>query len=370
MAQRTARSTPRRCPSARSLSGESTRFRFARVSPLAPRSRRRSRGRAVGARPKGDTGDPACRAAPGSEPANPTFDCARSRAGNRASERGLPACPDALPTKTRCRSASLCGEYATAPNETKEILAMRSIFRTTLVALLAVFALGAVASASASAATCTDTEEPKTIPMYCIAGADGDSGFPTTEATGETISSKGGTFILEFQGGPYIECRKEVNTAVVWNSPDSTAPGGQSAKLKITFTECTVKANPRCTVEDTVKRTAGTIEVGGLKDGLKAVGTTIYDVIKPATGTAFVTLQIQGTGCLFSGTFELRGEICGEASTTLLVQAPLTFSKAVEEACKATEKLKLGAKSAFLKGVSEQELTGVKKGKEWAAVLT
>jgi hypothetical protein len=31
---------------------------------------------------------------------------------NLASGRGFPACPDALQTKTRCRSASLFGEYA------------------------------------------------------------------------------------------------------------------------------------------------------------------------------------------------------------------------------------------------------------------
>ena len=234
--------------------------------------------------------------------------------------------------------------------------------RLILLSMLAVFAASAIASASASAAGSEKDTPEGTLPVFCSKGLADEDELGTTKVT-----STGGIFKLEVTGEPSLECTAETDEATI-NSTETVA--GTDSKVKIKFTGCTVKGNPKCTVQDSINKTIGTIEPVLLKSKLKALGGKIYDVFAPEAGTTFVTVEVKNKGtetCVVKGTFKVEGEACGLTSETLAKEAPLNSSKAIEEECKAAKKLELGKKAAFLNGESKQKLAS---GEEWATVLT
>jgi hypothetical protein len=193
-------------------------------------------------------------------------------------------------------------------------------------ALAAVFALVAVAAASASAAT------------WKIEGK---------EFTGEEkISSTGGPFTLTVPKlGVAIKCEKEANTGKIFskNKDEST----------IEFTKCAVEKAANCTVKEPIKSEVNTelIEVGGV----------VYDKFTPKK-EPFTTITLEGSGCVLKGSYEVKGTEAGQVGAEA-VESTLTFSEAISKA--AGTVLTFGADEAFLAGTSSQKLTGKEKGKKW-----
>jgi hypothetical protein len=236
-----------------------------------------------------------------------------------------------------------------------------------MVSVLAALAASAVTSASASAAVCT-VEAGGTIPTYCTSATKED-----VTLTGEEVATKGGVFKLIVVGGPSFECSAETGTTKVSSTESGAATG---AEVHVTFTGCKVIGNPKCTTNDNVNEIIGTIVVPATTSVLKLEGGNIYAEFIPPPGKPFVTIEIDnkpGENCTVKSPepgLDVSGHSCGLASTTLAAEAPLVFSKANEIACKATEKLKLGLKEAWLEGTANQTLTGASKGQEWAVMLT
>jgi hypothetical protein len=225
-------------------------------------------------------------------------------------------------------------------------------------------------------------ETGATVPEYCIANAV-DQDHPLTN---ETVKSAGGTFVLEVENEPSIECTGETDSAEI--SQVDGGPGTDK-KVETTFTGCKVKgvSTAKCTVNNENAanegaEVAGTIVVPATTSELKTAGGIIYDVFGAAGGT-FVNVEVDKVGgepCGFVSAVDgyvVKGQSCGEASQTLAKEALLTFTKLIEETCKTAglaEELKLGAKKAHLIGISKQELQGTfeapNKGAEWAVVLS
>jgi hypothetical protein len=211
--------------------------------------------------------------------------------------------------------------------------------RVLLVSLLAVFAVSAVASASASA-----------HPAWTVNGVRQIGGGT------ETITSKGGVFKLTAPGLVTLECTAETDSGTV----TFTEPGEDAAN--ITFTGCKVVGNAACVVTDAEYKVPGSITVSVVVSQLVP---GIYDVFSPPTtkGETFVEITLTSCGAL-NKTYEVKGKTCGAVGPQA-VKGKLTFSKANSEACGVT--LKLGTVTSTLAGVSEQEFSGAKKGSEIGA---
>jgi hypothetical protein len=248
--------------------------------------------------------------------------------------------------------------------------------RLLLVSLLAVFAVSAVVSASASAVACTTESGAPNLPVYCVGSLTDQDGT----LTNEKVKATGNTFKLKAEG-LNIECTALSGTAEI-SSSETTA--GTDSNVKLTFTNCKIEnvSTSKCTVNNENAsneggETPGTIEVPATTSALKDVSGTIYDVFG-AMGVTFVNIEIDKVGSEVCAAavgaptdgYVVKGQSCGVASLTLKVKAPLTFSEANEIACGAAERLKVGAKTASLEGTSEQELEGTLSGKEWAVMLT
>jgi hypothetical protein len=227
--------------------------------------------------------------------------------------------------------------------------------RLIMLSLLAVFAVSAVASASASA-----TEG---IVEWKIGG----NPFTGTE----TETSKGGVFTLK--AGITIECKKVKDTGSI----TQVAGKAGTDATTVEFEECAIPGNANCTVtsENETNEGAevnGTITVKAKTELFEPVETTPdihYDRFtgEEAEGR-FVTIEVDnaaGKTCLVKGEeYTVTGKACAEAGPEA-VKAKLTFSKAIEEACGTG--LKLKGVAAEFKGVTEQELSGANKGKTISA---
>src|SRR5450759_22722 len=235
--------------------------------------------------------------------------------------------------------------------------------RLIMLSLLAVFAVGAVASASASAAC--SAEGGDTAPLYCL-NNEKDGQIGTTgldEGGGEAEFHSAGTTVFTLTAGTIvIECKKETDSGKIFQQDSKIC---RNSDVEVVFTECIVKGFPKCIVQDSVNKKAGTIIVGPEIDSeLKANAGKIYDVLFPSGGETepFVTLEILKKGtetCLVpEGQYPVTGEACGETNSEQKVKSPLTFSKTIEEACKAAKPLMLKKVAAFLNGTSTQELVG------------
>ena len=283
-------------------------------------------------------------------------------------------CSGVLVNKTGARVLSFFGDGILVLNETRE-LQMRSKCRAVsvvLVAFVAVLMLGAIASASASAAECAKETEGK-VPVYCVGSkADQDGTL-----TNETVASTGGSFRLSVF--TYIECSAETGTSEISSSETAA---GTSKNVQIAFTGCKVEgiSRTKCTVtsENAANEGAevpGTIAMTTTTSALKTRNGKMYDVFGKEGGiVAEIEIdEVNDAGCIPKGDFTVNGQSCGEASTTLATRAPLSFSNRIEEACGA-EHLKVGAKLASIEGTIEQTLLGgfeaKNKGQEWAAMLT
>jgi len=221
---------------------------------------------------------------------------------------------------------------------------------------LAVMAISAVASATASAA-------PRW--MYRAHSTEAFKELSGSETFSSTISSA--AFELETPGLLTIKCTSESSTGTITNPAETSKPGTDTSS-KIRFDDCVVVgAEKTCKIVGGSSGTEeGIIETVATNTVLKAgAGTKVYDVFTPSSGKVFVTIKVEnqtGKTCLVKGSYPVEGNSAGEVEHQA-GGAELKFSKAIAEA--AGTELKLGGDKAYLTGVADQKLTGTKAGDEF-----
>jgi hypothetical protein len=220
-----------------------------------------------------------------------------------------------------------------------------------MLSMLVVFAVSAVAAASASAA-----------PHWWICEKGTGTGTKYTEhkcttssVTGEwewkalapgvrvNVKSKGGPFTLT-SPGKIIVCKKAVDNGWIENPTGGGAGIDLLAEAK--FTECTVTKPAKCTVtEPIVVKNANTL--------LSEVAGVFHDTFTPTEeeGKLFTEIKLNGTECAGKGKFKVRGK-----ATAIIngANAELTFTNALSE-------LTLGEEPAEFEGKATQETEN-----EWA----
>jgi hypothetical protein len=185
-------------------------------------------------------------------------------------------------------------------------------------AIVAVLAIGAVGTASASAAEWkvggstftgkkTINKATKTIENY------------TLTAAGVTITCTG----LEVAGG-FIE-----------------EPATNGAE-HLVFTGC--KASGVCTV-------ATTLTTNAVKSTATA-GSPVKILFEPTSGTNFITIEFTGAECSLKGKKETTGKV------TCTAPGAATSQVEQELACNSTGELKLGTNAATFKGKGDLTLEG------------
>jgi hypothetical protein len=194
--------------------------------------------------------------------------------------------------------------------------------------MLAVFAIGAVASASASAHS------------YWVEGAE------VTTEPGPAVEGTSGTSILEGEGLLTVECKKDTFAGTI------DAEGESEANVK--FTECSVVGAPNCAVAN--------IEFT-VVDALTVFKGKLGDLFEPETGFKFVAIKITGSLCAVKGTYEVKGK----------QQCELDANAEIEQVeheiiCKPEgSELTLGANKAKFTSTEKIKLSAPKAGQKWKA---
>lgn len=164
---------------------------------------------------------------------------------------------------------------------------MRSMFRGVLVALVTVFALGAVASASASASVWEAC-----LNGHTRTGAKYEDARCTKEAgTGEfewlPIEK---SYASTFEGGEQrieLTATKTVISCSGVTGAGSIAASGESEVSKLVYTGCKI-STANCPIVRTKGQANGTVELAALKSKIVSAG----DEIVPASGSTFAELEI------------------------------------------------------------------------------
>jgi hypothetical protein len=244
---------------------------------------------------------------------------------------------------------------------------MRSKVKTVLVALLAVFALGAAASASASAEVCGVGESGGDVAL-CIAkeeiaspGKHGKMPFGSKIVAGTVVT-------LTMTGGPTIVCKTandegefDRGTSGV-ELEDSFNPEGSDVKL--IFSQCEVaNAKTKCEVVEPI-----VIDGGG--DNLDATfkeADNEHVTFRPSTGTLWTRLTIrakQQQECALAIT---EAELTGEQECELPEAAVEKVEHEVK--CNTTgSKLKFAGKTYSISFRQLMTLTGANLGKKWSVI--
>jgi hypothetical protein len=230
--------------------------------------------------------------------------------------------------------------------------------RVLLVSLLAVFAVSAIASASASAfnlewevcekgtGTGTKFGEHK-----CNTHPGGAEEWEFKKLVGtKNVVSKGGAFTLEVAG------KKITCTAVTDKGTITGGKPGTDLAEKIVFTGC--KAGPNGCKAKSAGGAAETIEVTNIKTKLEEVAGKLVDKFEQKTvGTTkeFVTLEFEGATCAGEGfvTTKVKGNVAAECKNLANGNVELNFPT---PAIAQTPKLEAFGLAATLTGTTEEEL--------------
>jgi hypothetical protein len=233
-----------------------------------------------------------------------------------------------------------------------------------LVSMLAVFAVSAVASGSASANE------------YQICEVGGTEKFETNQcaskvATGtfswksvvgkHNVESTGGAFTLT-AGGKKVKCTAVTNTGEI-------GPGGESDETNITFTGCTANAGA-CWADspghdDGVGEKDGVIVVTDLDNQLVKRGTILADEFTENDATKeFVTLEFDtiagdAEGCPGFPTTKVKGQVAGECTNITAGESAGEVELNFPEPELAGNTLEAFGVPASLVGNAEVFLTGV-----------
>jgi hypothetical protein len=193
--------------------------------------------------------------------------------------------------------------------------------------LVAALAMGAIASASASAHA------------YKIEG--------TELTTSEEVAGTSETSKLEAKGLATIECTKDTFTGSIEKAGKSTG--------KVEFKSCKVVGAEACAVVEPIKFK--------FKDELTEFEKLVADEFKPETGETFVTIELEGAKCAITPKkLAVKG--------TQICKLPEAGSEKEEHSIECTpagSKLKLGTVEATFKSTEKVHLSGKNAKKKWSA---
>jgi RHS repeat-associated protein len=144
-----------------------------------------------------------------------------------------------------------------------------------------------------------------------------------------------------------VECELEKGSGKI------ISPRSYEATMELS--KCKVPASKVCTVSEPILLKA--------KAELTKKAGIVYAILKPLVGETFGTFTVKGEECAAAKEFKLTGSTAAQPSLEEALKEPLKFSKAIAEA--AGTKMLAGASAAFLIGTSNEELSGLKKGKKW-----
>jgi hypothetical protein len=153
-----------------------------------------------------------------------------------------------------------------------------------------------------------------------------------------------------------IKCTEQATKGEIKNTDEHQTGGGSA------YSGCSVVGTEKlCTVRGESNGVGSNqITTAALKGELKKVGTKIYVVIEPVSGTTFAKLIVEGTGCSHAGTYVITGKTAAEVGTAA-VETKLVMSEEVAKA--AGTELKLGTEKASMSGTALIKNTGTSKGK-------
>jgi hypothetical protein len=220
--------------------------------------------------------------------------------------------------------------------------------------LFVVLALGAVMASSALAAAV-----PKAATWRTGAGGTVLTGEESVSSTGsgELITNVGTTtLVLKSTGLSCVSCKIK--------NESGNAVGTGSLK----FTGVTVVKPANCVVENA----AGEVGVvntvplnvnAGFMGGAGSGNTVRF---KPASGTEFTTVFLEGPSCSIAGPYEVKGEVfvrSNNATGVYELNQTVTSSGLInEEGSGVTNALTFGTEIAKLEGTGTFTLSGGKKG--------
>lgn len=213
--------------------------------------------------------------------------------------------------------------------------------RLFVLSVMALFALGAVASASASAAACEEEDNAKDVYTVCVGGKDFTGKLTNVNhAVSSVLTGK----VLG------VETELTGTTAVA----ELTAEKDGASKGKITFTGITVVKPKHCTVVEPI--------VAEFTDQLSkppAAPIDIFTGSKP--GEVFTEIAFEGAECTLAGqVVQVKGKQEAEFDAGIA-----TAAKDHEVIAKATgSKLKLGESEAHFSGIFTQVETA--GGENWS----
>jgi hypothetical protein len=237
-----------------------------------------------------------------------------------------------------------------------------------MLAALAVFAISAVASASASAArteVCDHGTNPLEEAQLCIEGK--EAGSPNTETIPFTSVKKAATTSkLKVTGGPNITCGKAKNGG---NFVAEDSVNVKVTALTVEFSECKVtNAEAECTVVEPIVANGGG---SGIKGEIPNSGTTPKQInFSPTTGTEFATVTVESKPGQVCG-FEAVAKVTGKQKCELPTSTTETEATKHEVICKeAGSELKFAGKEAKFELTEEVELAGTEenKGKKFSII--
>ena len=203
--------------------------------------------------------------------------------------------------------------------------------KVTLSVLVALFALSAIASASASAAG------------WMVSGTElsGSTSLATTAKTDKAAKLKA--------AGVTIEC---TGTNLEGTSPVITAPNTGSA-TSLTFTECE-STNATCSVTKTI----GTVPIHATV--ALGAGNDVKARFLPKTKTVFATIEYKGATCALLGVQPVSGKALVDDANGK-VESVLQLIEAVTT--EASGELKVGSSPAELTGSALLKLAS---GAQWS----
>jgi hypothetical protein len=227
--------------------------------------------------------------------------------------------------------------------------------RLVMLSLLAVFAISAVVSASASAGkfeVCAEGGGSGT--KYTTHKCEIESGTGKWEwvvfKTGleNKVESSGGTFTLK-AALKTVTCEAVADEGTI-------GEGGKDEATKIAFTKCKT-GTAGCEVKNK-GGVLGTVEVTAIPTLLEEVGGKLVNKYSQKTvGTTkeFVTLEFSGTSCAGAGyvTTKIKGDVAAEVKNEPNGEVKLTFP---EPAIAQTPELEAFSASATLVGTVNEKL--------------
>ncbi len=233
---------------------------------------------------------------------------------------------------------------------------MRHMYRTMFVALLAVLALSAVGSASASAAECKHTLKSTT---FCIENKAVTGEVPFTAGRQETATYS----LIMYVEGLRWQCTAVGGAGVLHANGTEGVPVTHDA---VELSNCSIPAESSCKIREPVilGKESGAL---GLEGEVTLSGGEFKLTTFPVTGTTLGTFHVlsqEGRTCLLEGSWPIKSEKAKEGLTCPLADVK---TEAIKHNISCTGELWAGGIRTESFQLSEAaSLSGTNAGKKWS----